>query len=132
MAKAPAGNDRLGDILIKEGLVTREQLGQALAEQRTSKHRLGYVLVKLGLVQEIEITKLLARQYRMPAVDLSRFEVDPKLIKLLPADLATKHVVLPLKREGRTLTIAMADPTDHGLLEDLKFITRYDLFPVLA
>jgi type IV pilus assembly protein PilB len=132
MATAAAGPDRLGDILIKEGLITREQLHQALAEQRASKHRLGYVLVKLGLVQELEITKLLARQYRMPAVDLSRFEVDPKLVKLIPGDLASKHVVLPLKREGRTLTIAMADPTDHGLLEDLKFITRYDLFPVIA
>jgi type IV pilus assembly protein PilB len=132
MATAAAGPDRLGDILIKEGLITREQLHQALGEQRASKHRLGYVLVKLGLVQELEITKLLARQYRMPAVDLSRFEVDPKLVKLIPGDLATKHVVLPLKREGRTLTIAMADPTDHGLLEDLKFITRYDLFPVIA
>jgi type IV pilus assembly protein PilB len=132
MATAAAGPDRLGNILIKEGLISREQLAQALAEQRASKHRLGYVLVKLGLVQELEITKLLARQYRMPAVDLSRFEVDPKLVKLIPADLATKHVVLPLKREGRTLTVAMADPTDHGLLEDLKFITRYDLFPVIA
>jgi len=132
MATAAAGPDRLGEILIKEGLITREQLHQALAEQRASKHRLGYVLVKLGLVQELEITKLLARQYRMPAVDLSRFEVDPKLVKLIPGDLASKHVVLPLKREGRTLTIAMADPTDHGLLEDLKFITRYDLFPVIA
>jgi type IV pilus assembly protein PilB len=132
MATAAAGPDRLGDILIKEGLITREQLAQALTEQKASKHRLGYVLVKLGLVQELEITKLLARQYRMPAVDLSRFEVDPKLVKLIPADLASKHVVLPLKREGRTLTIAMADPTDHGLLEDLKFITRYDLFPVIA
>ncbi len=132
MATAAASPDRLGDVLIKEGLITREQLAQALAEQRASKHRLGYVLVKLGLVQELEITKLLARQYRMPAVDLSRFEVDPKLVKLIPGDLATKHVVLPLKREGRTLTVAMADPTDHGLLEDLKFITRYDLFPVIA
>jgi type IV pilus assembly protein PilB len=132
MATAAASPDRLGDVLIKEGLITREQLAQALAEQRASKHRLGYVLVKLGLVQELEITKLLARQYRMPAVDLSRFEVDPKLVKLIPGDLATKHVVLPLKREGRTLTVAMADPTDHGLLEDLKFITRYDLFPVVA
>ena len=84
MATAAAGSDRLGDILIKEGLITREQLAQALAEQRASKHRLGYVLVKLGLVQELEITKLLARQYRMPAVDLSRFEVDPKLVKLIP------------------------------------------------
>src|SRR5215207_1729675 len=132
MATAAAGGDRLGEILLREGLVTREQLAQALAEQKNTKHRLGYVLVKLGLVQELEITKLLARQYRMPAVDLSRFEVDPKIIKLVPADLATKSVVLPLKREGRTLTVAMADPTDLGLLEDLKFITRFDLFPVIA
>ncbi|MFL5462345.1 MAG: type IV-A pilus assembly ATPase PilB [Gemmatimonadales bacterium] len=132
MATAAAGGDRLGEILLREGLVTREQLAQALAEQKNTKHRLGYVLVKLGLVQELEITKVLARQYRMPAVDLSRFEVDPKIIKLVPADMATKSVVLPLKREGRTLTVAMADPTDLGLLEDLKFITRFDLFPVIA
>jgi type IV pilus assembly protein PilB len=132
MATAAAGGDRLGEILLREGLVTRDQLAQALAEQKNSKHRLGYVLVKLGLVQELEITKVLARQYRMPAVDLTRFEVDPKIIKLVPADMATKSVVLPLKREGRTLTVAMADPTDLGLLEDLKFITRFDLFPVIA
>ncbi len=132
MATAAAGGDRLGEILLREGLVTREQLAQALAEQKNTKHRLGYVLVKLGLVQELEITKVLARQYRMPAVDLTRFEVDPKIIKLVPAEMATKSIVLPLKREGRTLTVAMADPTDHGLLEDLKFITRFDLFPVIA
>ena len=69
-----------------------------MAEQKTSKHRLGYVLVKLGLVPELEITKVLARQYRMPAVDLSRFEVDARILKLVPADMATKGVVLPLKR----------------------------------
>jgi type IV pilus assembly protein PilB len=132
MATAAAGGDRLGEILLREGLVTRDQLAQALAEQKNSKHRLGYVLVKLGLVQELEITKVLARQYRMPAVDLTRFEVDPKIIKLVPAEMATKSIVLPLKREGRTLTVAMADPTDLGLLEDLKFITRFDLFPVIA
>jgi type IV pilus assembly protein PilB len=132
MATAAAGGDRLGEILLREGLVTRDQLAQALAEQKSSKHRLGYVLVKLGLVQELEITKVLARQYRMPAVDLTRFEVDPKIIRLVPAEMATQKIVLPLKREGRTLTVAMADPTDHGLLEDLKFITRFDLFPVIA
>jgi type IV pilus assembly protein PilB len=132
MATAAAGGDRLGEILLREGLVTRDQLAQALAEQKNTKHRLGYVLVKLGLVQELEITKVLARQYRMPAVDLTRFEVDPKIIKLVPAEMATKSIVLPLKREGRTLTVAMADPTDLGLLEDLKFITRFDLFPVIA
>ncbi|MGH7527851.1 MAG: GspE/PulE family protein, partial [Gemmatimonadales bacterium] len=133
MATAAAnGGDRLGETLVREGLISREQLGQAVAEQKTSRHRLGYVLVKLGLVSELEITKVLARQYRMPAVDLSRFEVDPKILKLVPGDLASKAVVLPLKREGRTLTVAMADPSDMGLLEDLKFITRFDLFPVIA
>jgi type IV pilus assembly protein PilB len=133
MATAAAGgNARLGEILIREGLITRDQIGAALAEQKSTGHRLGYVLVKLGLVQELEVTKVLARQYRMPAVDLTRFEVDPRILKLVPGDFATKHVVLPLKREGRTLTVAMADPTNTGVLDDLKFITRYDLFPVIA
>ncbi len=133
MATAAAGgNDRLGDILMREGLITRDQLAAALGEQKSSGHRLGYVLVKLGLVQELEVTKVLARQYRMPAVDLGRFEVDPKILKLIPSDFALKHVVLALKREGRTLTVAMADPTNTGVLDDLKFITRFDLFPVIA
>jgi len=133
MATAAAGgSDRLGEHLLRDGLISREQLTQALAEQKASKQRLGFVLVKLGLVQEIEITKILARQHRMPAVDLSRFDVDPKILKLVPPDMAAKGVVLPLKREGRTLTVAMADPSDLGLLEDLKFITRFDLFPVIA
>jgi type IV pilus assembly protein PilB len=133
MATAAAGgSDRLGDTLLRDGLLSREQLTQALVEQKASKQRLGYVLVKMGLVPELEITKVLARQFRMPAVDLSRFEVDPKILKLVPGDMATKGVVLPLKREGRTLTVAMADPSDMGLLEDLKFVTRFDLFPVIA
>jgi len=129
---ATAVVDRLGDLLIQEGLITRDQLGLALTEQRTVGHRLGFVLVKMGLVQEIEITRVLARQFRMPAVDLSRFEVDPKIIRLIPPEVAKKNCVLPLKREGRTLTVAMADPLDQGLLQDLKFITRFDLFPVIA
>ena len=132
MATAAAGNERLGDILIREGLITKDQLSAALVEQKATGHRLGYVLVKLGLVQELEVTKVLAKQYRMPAVDLSRFEVDPKILKLVPADMAVKQTVLPLKREGRTLTVAMADPTNNALIDDLKFITRYDLFPVIA
>ena len=94
--------------------------------------RLGYTLVKLGFVEETEVTKMLARQYRMPAVDLSRFEVDPKILKLLPPDIATKYTVLPLKREGRTLTIAIADPNNVTAIEDIKFITRCDVFPVIA
>ncbi|HEY5490402.1 MAG TPA: ATPase, T2SS/T4P/T4SS family [Gemmatimonadaceae bacterium] len=129
---AAAGVERLGDLLVKEGLITKEQLEKALAEQKTSGSRVGYNLVKMGFIPEIELTKVLARQYKMPAVDLSKFEVDPRIVKLVPADLAVKHLVLPLKRDGRTLTVAMADPTNLGVVEDLKFITRYDIFPVIA
>ncbi|MEX2181267.1 MAG: ATPase, T2SS/T4P/T4SS family [Gemmatimonadaceae bacterium] len=129
---ASAGSERIGDLLVKEGLISREQLQKALEEQRQSGTRVGYNLVKLGFIQENELTRTLARQFKMPAVDLSKFEVDPKIIKLVPADLATKNLVLPLKRDGRTLTVAMADPTNLGVIEDLKFITRYDIFPVIA
>jgi type IV pilus assembly protein PilB len=131
-APAQASGDRLGDLLMREGLITRDQLEKALVEQKSSGMRLGYALVKLGFIQETEITKMLARQYRMPAVDLARFEVDPKIVKMIPGDIALKHCVLPLKREGRTLTVAMADPTNMTVIDDLKFITRYDIFPVIA
>jgi type IV pilus assembly protein PilB len=132
MATAAASTVRLGDLLVNEGLITREQLDQGLVEQKNTGMRLGYCLVKLGFVQELEITKALARQFRMPAVDLTRFEVDAKIVKLVPTDVAVRHMVLPLKREGRTLTVAVADPTNLAVVDDLKFITRYDIFPVLA
>jgi len=132
MAAPVASIERLGDLLVREKLISREQLDKALQEQKQSGTRVGYNLVKLGFIQETELTKILARQYKMPAVDLSRFEVDPRIAKLVPADLAMKHLVLPLKRDGRTLTVAMADPTNLGVLEDLKFITRYDIFPVIG
>ena len=123
---------RIGDLLIEEGLITREQLGQALTEQRSSGMRLGYVLVKMGFVQELEITKMLARQYHVPAVDLGKFKVEEKIVNLVPADVALKHTVLPLKREGRSLTVAMAEPGDVQVVDDLKFITRCDIVPVIA
>jgi len=124
--------DKLGEILLREGLITQEQLRKALLEQKNSGMRLGYTLVKLGFIEETEVSKMLARQYRMPAVDLSRFEVDAKILKLIPPDIATKHTVLPLKREGRTLTVAIADPNNVSAIEDIKFITRCDVFPVIA
>src|SRR5512146_2265155 len=124
--------ERIGDLLFREGLITADQLAVALNEQKQSGTRIGYSLVKLGFVREVELTKILARQHKMPAVDLSRFELDHKIAKMIPSDLARKNLVLPLKRDGRTLTVAMADPSNLGVLEDLKFITRYDIFPVIA
>lgn len=132
MATVAASPVRLGDLLIREGLISKKQLDEALAEQRSSGARLGYCLVRMGLIREIEITKMLAKQYRMPAVDLTRFEVDPAVIKLVRPEVAVKNMILPLKREGRTLTIAMADPSDVATVDDLKFMTRCDIFPVIA
>src|SRR5205814_9033800 len=118
---AAATADKLGEILLREGMITQDQLKKALLEQKNTGMRLGYTLVKLGYVEETEISKMLARQYRMPAVDLSRFEVDPKIIKLLPPDIAVKHTVLPLKREGRTQMVAIDDANNVTVTEDLQF-----------
>src|SRR5215467_16224956 len=132
MAAPQITQDRLGDMLVREGLITREQLSKALAEQKQSGQRLGYTLVKMGFLPDLDLTKMLAKQHRMPAVDLSRFEVDPKIAKMITAELAQKYLVIPLKREGRSLTVAIADPSNLGVLEDIKFITRCDIIPVVA
>ena len=124
--------ERISDLLLRDGHVSKEQIERALREGKSNNLSVTYNLIKLGAIDELELTKIVARSVRLPAVDLSKFEVDPRIIKLVPADIATKHLVLPLKRDGRTLTVAIADPTNLGILEDLKFITRYDIFPVVA
>jgi type IV pilus assembly protein PilB len=124
--------ERLGDLFVREGLVTEKQLQEALAESREAKIRLGQALVKLGFVEEDELTRMLGKQYRVPPVDLDRITVDPKILKLISGEVAFKHLVLPLRRVGRSLTVAMANPGDMGAIDDLKFITRYDIEPVVA
>jgi len=133
MAMATATTaDRIGDLLVREGLISQEQLRRALEDAQQNRTRVGYALIKLGFVEEETLTRMLARQLRVPAVDLSRVVIDPKIIKLVPADLAHKRQVLPLRRVGRTLTVAMANPTDAGAIDDLKFITRHDIEPVVV
>jgi hypothetical protein len=105
----------------------------ALASVRKNHgNRIGFSLVKLGFMQETELTRTLARQYRVPAVDLDRVTVDPRILKLVPADQAMKHLVLPLRRVGRVLTVAMANPTDASAIDTLKFLTRHDIEPVIV
>ncbi len=133
MTAPPAPSpEKTADILVRDGLISREHVERAKQEAKQGGSSVNYALVKLGYVGEIDITKVIARSSKLPAVDLTKFQVDPRIVKLIPAELATKHLVLPLKRDGRTLTVAIADPDNLGILEDLKFITRYDIFPVLA
>ncbi len=124
--------DRLGDLFVREGLVSADQLKEALIEAKQSGTRLGHALVKLGLVDEDELTRMLSKQYRVPAVDLGKVKVDEKVLRLIPDELAFKHLVLPIRRVGRTLTVAMANPTDMGAVDDLKFITRHEIEPLVV
>ncbi|HEX6925095.1 MAG TPA: type IV-A pilus assembly ATPase PilB [Longimicrobiaceae bacterium] len=132
MAVAAPPSDRIGEIVLREGLVSRQQLDKALEDARANGTRVGYSLVKLGLLSEQELALCLARQHRVSAIDLERVKLDPKLLKLIPPDVALKSLVLPVRRVGRTLTVAMADPGEMGVIEDLKFITRFDIEPVIA
>jgi type IV pilus assembly protein PilB len=127
---APA--DRIGDQLVHEQLITRDQLQKALDDARANGSRIGFSLVKLGFLGESDLVRALARQHRVPAVDLERVRLDPRILKLIPSEFAVKHQVLPLRRVGRTLTVAMSNPTDLGVIDDLKFLTRLDIEPVIA
>jgi len=124
--------DRIGELLVREGLLTPDQVAAALSDAKNHGNRIGYSLVKLGYMQETELTRTLARQYRVPAVDLDRVTVDPRIIKLVPVEQAMKHLVLPLRRVGRVLTVAMANPTDASAIDTLKFLTRHDIEPVIV
>ena len=105
-------SQRLGDLLVKEKVISQEQLEQALKTQRESNCRLGSALVRLGFLSEEDVTNFLSRQYGVPAINLSYFEIDPAVVKLIPHETARRYQILPLSRVGASLTIAMVDPTN--------------------
>ncbi|MGE3959376.1 MAG: type IV-A pilus assembly ATPase PilB [Vicinamibacterales bacterium] len=123
---------RIGELLLKEKRITPEQLQQALNHQKANGGKLGHNLVRLGFVKDEDITALLSRQYGVPSINLAQFEIDPAVIKLIPADTAQKYEIVPLSRSGATLTIAMTDPTNVFAMDDIKFMTGYNVEPVVA
>ncbi len=123
---------RVGEILLKEKRITPQQLQQALNHQKANGGKLGYNLVKMGFIKDAEITALLSKQYGVPSINLPQFELEPTVIKLIPADTAQKYQVVPLSRSGATLTIAMTDPTNVFAMDDIKFMTGYNVEPVVA
>src|ERR1051326_239107 len=123
---------RIGELLLKEKRITAEQLQQALTAQKANGGKLGFNLVKLGVVKDEEITALLSKQYGVPSINLAQFEIDPAVIKLIPAETANKYQIVPLSRAGATLTIAMTDPTNVFAMDDIKFMTGYNVEPVVA
>jgi type IV pilus assembly protein PilB len=123
---------KLGEILLKENLITPDQLKQALDHQKANGGRLGNSLVKLGFLNDDEVTAVLSRQYGVPSINLAYFEVDPSVTKLIPMETATKYQVLPLSRVGSSLTLAMVDPTNVFAMDDIKFMTGFNIEPVVA
>jgi type IV pilus assembly protein PilB len=123
---------RIGELLLKEKRITPAQLQEALNYQKTNGGKVGANLVKLGFVKDEEITALLSKQYGVPSINLSQFEIDASVIKLIPADTVQKYQIIPLSRSGATLTIAITDPTNVFAMDDIKFMTGYNVEPVVA
>ena len=123
---------QIGELLIKENLLTSEQLDTALNHQRQNGGRLGSILIRLGYVEDDDITALLSKKYGVPSINLAYFEIDPAVIKLIPIEVAQKHMVVPLSRVGSTLTVASTDPTNVFAMDDIKFMTGFNVEPVVA
>jgi type IV pilus assembly protein PilB len=123
---------KLGEMLIKAGLITQDQLQEALEHQKTAGGKLGYNLIQMGLVKEEDITQLLSHQYGVASVNLRESEIDDSVVKLIPSEVAQKYLILPIRRNGATLTIAMVDPTNVFAMDDIKFMTGYNVEPVVA
>jgi len=119
-------------MLLKEKRITPEQLQEALNHQRQHGGKLGFNLIKLGSIRDDEITSILSKQYGVPSITLGQFDVDPAIVKLVPVETAQKYQVIPLSRSGATLTIAMTDPTNVFAMDDIKFMTGYNVEPVVA
>src|SRR5262249_7878477 len=123
---------RLGDLLVAEGLVKEEQLRQALSEQKGKADKLGSILVRLGFISEEQLIGFLSRQYGIPSITLSNLDIDGETLRLVPANIAQKYQVLPVKRIGGPLTLAMSAPTNVFALDDVAFMTNLQILPVVA
>jgi len=125
-------SERLGELLVRKNLITPEQLKKALEEQKSNGARLESSLVKLGYIKEDELLSFLSAQYRVPSIKLSKVEINPNVVKLVPASTAKKHFVIPTNRIGTKLTLAMVDPSNIPVIDEIKFITGFRVEPVVA
>ena len=123
---------RLGDLLVREGLINQEQLQRALTEQKGTNEKLGSILIRHSVITEDQLVAFLSKQYGIPSITLSQLDIDADVLKLVPAQIAKKYEVLPIKRTGNSLTLAMADPTNVFAVDDVGFMTNLQVIPVVA
>ena len=127
-----ANTNSLGELLVREKLISLQQLRQAQEEQRKTGSNLGFTLAKLGYISDGEITNFLSTQYRVPAVNLDEYEIEPDVLKLVSREVCEKHKIIPISRSGSALIVAMADPTNLHAIDDIKFLTGFNVEPVVA
>jgi type IV pilus assembly protein PilB len=125
-------NEQIGELLVKENLLTAEQLRKARDDARSQGSRLGAQITQLGYLDENDLTDFVAKQYGVPSIDLEEFEIDAAVIRLIPEDVASKHTVIPVNRAGSTLILATSDPSNIFALDDIKFLTGYNIQAVVA
>jgi type IV pilus assembly protein PilB len=132
--KAPPAqtNHRLGELLVRENLISPLQLQKAMETQRATGGRLGHQLTKLGYIEENELTSFLSKQYSVPSINLRDFEIDAEVLKFIPKEVVVRHQVLPINKSGNTLIVAMADPSNIYAVDDIKFITNFNMDVVVA
>src|SRR5688500_9953705 len=123
---------RLGELLVRENLISVQQLRKAQEEQQKHGTRIGTALIKTGAIEESKLTDFLSKQYGVPAINLRDFDIDPEIIKLVPKDVAEKHLVIPVNRAGPSLIVAMCDPSNIYAVDDMKFLTGYNIETVVA
>ena len=132
VGETSAVNEGIGELLVRENLLSTEQLRKARAEASSKGSRIGAEITELGFMDEHELTDFVAKQYGVPSIDLDDFEVDAEVIALIPEEVALKHTVVPVNRAGSTLILATSDPSDIFALDDIKFLTGYTIQPVVA
>jgi type IV pilus assembly protein PilB len=123
---------RLGELLVREKLISLQQLRSAQEEQKKSGQNLSYTLAKLGFISDGEITNFLSTQYRLPSINLDEYEIEPDVIKLVSKEVCEKHKIIPVSRSGSALIVAMADPTNLNATDDVKFLTGFNVEPVVC
>src|SRR5437867_2430663 len=123
---------RLGELLVRENLISLQQLQKAQDEQKKAGGRIGYHLTKLGFIEESELTKFLSKQYGVPSINLKEFDIDGEVVKLVPKEVAEKHQCIPVNRAGASLILAMSDPSNIYAIDDIKFLTGYNVEVVVA
>src|SRR5437870_5882264 len=131
-SKAPKRRRKLGEVLLEAGLLTQDQLTKALEDCARSGQRLGEYLVDQAIVSERDIASRLSHQLGYLFVDLTKETLNPDLSVTIPEPLARRYQAVPLKRDGKSLTVAMADPLDFEAIQDISFFSGCTVKPVLA